>query len=209
MLQNITDAVYKGNLYDIQEILKESLDAGTPPQELLEAMLDGLEICGDRFEEGRYFLPELMMAGETFKAGMQVLEPELSGTPRSYEGTVVLGTVQGDVHDIGKNLVGFMLESAGFKTIDLGVNVPAERFASAISEYEPDCLGMSALLTTTMLEMESVIQELENEGLREKVKVILGGAPVSKRFAESIGADSYASDAASGVHKIRELISGE
>jgi 5-methyltetrahydrofolate--homocysteine methyltransferase len=169
-------------------------------------MLSGLEACGQRFEEGEYFLPELIMAGEAFKAGMRILEPLMSEKPRTYEGTVVLGTVRGDVHDIGKNLVGFMLESAGFRVIDLGVDVTTEGFANAVQEHAPDCLGMSALLTTTMLGMEEVIETLKKRGLREKVKVILGGAPVSKRYAEGIGADGYASDAASGVTRVRALI---
>ena len=208
MDHELTEAILQGNLYDIKELVQKNLEAGASPQESLEAMLAGLDICGDRFERGEYFLPELMMAGETFRSGMEILAPKMRGTPRTYEGTVVLGTVSGDIHDIGKNLVGFMIESAGFRVIDLGVNISKEGFVNAVREHEPDCLGLSALLTTTMLEMETVIQTLENEGLRENVKVILGGAPVSRRFAESIGADGYASDAASGVRKIRELIAG-
>lgn len=207
MLEKITTAVYQGNLYDLPDLLRASLDHGFPPEENLEALLSGLEACGQSFEKGEYFLPELIMAGEAFKAGMSILEPLMREKPRTYEGTVVLGTVRGDVHDIGKNLVGFMLESAGFRVIDLGVDVPTEGFADAVRNHAPDCLGMSALLTTTMLGMEAVIETLKERGLRDKVKVILGGAPVSKRYADSIGADGYASDAASGVVKVRELIS--
>jgi 5-methyltetrahydrofolate--homocysteine methyltransferase len=206
MLEKITEAVYQGNRYDIHELLQASLAQGASPQANLDALLAGLEACGQSFERGEYFLPELLMAGETFKAGMQVLEPRLKGTPREYAGSVVLGTVEGDVHDIGKNLVGFMLESAGFRVIDLGTDVPAARFVQAVQEHKPDCLGLSALLTTTMLGMGDVLEGLKAAGLRESVKVILGGAPVSARYADSIGADGYASDAASGVHKVRDLI---
>jgi 5-methyltetrahydrofolate--homocysteine methyltransferase len=208
MSDEITSAVLDGNTYDIDEIIQAQLDFGVSAETCLQAMIRGIEMSGDRFECGEYFLPELTMAADTFKRGMVVLEPHLAGTERVYKGIVVLGTVQGDVHDIGKNLVGFMLESAGFKVIDLGIDVPAERFIGAVVEQRADVLAMSALLTTTMLGMTDVVAALERGGLRDRVKVIIGGAPVSKKFAEDIGADGYASSAPQGVEKIKTWVQG-
>jgi 5-methyltetrahydrofolate--homocysteine methyltransferase len=206
MVDMVSNAVLTGNLYDMAEIVQGRLDAGEKPMACLEAMMAGLETTGKRFEAGEYFVPELMMAADTFKAGMGVLAPHLAGVPRDYDGTVVLGTVQGDVHDIGKNLVGFMLESSGFKVIDLGTDVPPGRFVQAVEEQAAGVLAMSALLTTTMLGMPHVLAALEEAGLREKVKVIVGGAPVSARFAREIGADAYAPSAPEGVTVIQALL---
>jgi methylmalonyl-CoA mutase cobalamin-binding domain/chain len=164
----------------------------------------GLDQTGKLFEKGEYFVPELMMAADTFKAGMDVLTPRLGAEARKNRGVVVLGTVQGDVHDIGKNLAGFMLECAGFKVLDLGVNVTAEQFVEAVKANSADVLAMSALLTTTMLSMGKVVTALEAAGMRERVKVIIGGAPVSQKFAQDIGADAYAVNAPQGV----EVVSG-
>jgi len=147
-----------------------------------------------------------MGAGDAFKAGMAVLGPRLSAGDRVSQGKVVLGTVHGDVHDIGKNLVGFMLESAGFTVVNLGVDVSTEGFVNAVKEHQPQVLGMSALLTTTMLGMEDVIRELKAQGLRDKVKVIIGGGPVSKKYAGDIGADAYGNDAAQAVNLVRSLL---
>jgi 5-methyltetrahydrofolate--homocysteine methyltransferase len=203
MIEEITTAILEGNTYDIDEIIQSHIDSEIEPVDCLQAMINGLEMVGDLFERGEYFLPELTMAGDTFKAGMKTLEPYLAGTQREYMGTVVLGTVQGDVHDIGKNLVGFMVESAGFKVIDLGIDVPVERFLHAVTEHSADVLAMSALLTTTMLGMKDVVAALETKGMRDNVKVIIGGAPVSRKFAEDIGADAYASSAPQGVERIK------
>jgi 5-methyltetrahydrofolate--homocysteine methyltransferase len=145
---------------------------------------------GKLFERGDYFVPELMMAANTFKAGMEVLAPRLAGETRKPRGAVVIGTVQGDVHDIGKNLVGFMLECSGFTVIDLETNVSAESFVEAINTHSADVLAMSALLKTTMLSMQKVVKALEEAGLRAGVKVIIGGAPVSQKYAEDIRADA-------------------
>lgn len=206
MIQEISDAVLSGNLYDVAEIVQVHLDAGEDPDACLEAMMDGLEETGARFERGAYFVPELMMAADTFKTGMEMLAPHLAGTSRTYEGTVVLGTVQGDVHDIGKNLVGFMLESSGFRVVDLGTDTPPARFVGAVQEYAPDVVAMSALLTTTMLGMSEVIEALAQAGLRDRVKVIIGGAPVSVRFADEIGVDAYAASAPEAVEAVRALL---
>lgn len=202
----IAQAMEEGNLYEIEDMVSTALTAGESPKELLEAMMAGLKVCGDRFETGEFFLPELLGAGDAFKTGMAILAPKLSAGDRVSQGKVVLGTVHGDMHDIGKNLVGFMLSSAGFTVVDIGVDVPAEGFVQAVKEHQPQVLGISALLTTTMLGMEDAIQELKKQGLRDKVKVIIGGGPVSKKYAEDIGADAYGNDAAQAVSLVRSLL---
>jgi 5-methyltetrahydrofolate--homocysteine methyltransferase len=206
MNTTIVQAVEEGNLYDIEELVNGALAKGEAPKDLLEAMMAGLKACGDRFEAGEYFLPELMGAGDAFKAGMGVLAPKLAAGDQVSQGKVVLGTVHGDVHDIGKNLVGFMLQSAGFTVVDIGVDVSTEGFVKAVQEYQPQVLGMSALLTTTMLGMEDVLKALKAAGLRDKVKVLIGGGPVSKKYAEDIGADAYGNDAAQAVHLVKGLL---
>jgi 5-methyltetrahydrofolate--homocysteine methyltransferase len=202
----IAQAVEEGNQYEIEDMVNAALAAGEHPKELLEAMMAGLKSCGDHFEKGEYFLPELLGAGDAFKAGMAIIIPKLSAGDRVSQGKVVLGTVQGDVHDIGKSLVGFMLSSAGFTVVDLGTDVSTESFIQAVREHQPQVLGMSALLTTTMLGMEDVIKELKKQGLRDKVKVIIGGGPVSKKYAEDIGADAYGNDAAQAVSLVKGLM---
>jgi 5-methyltetrahydrofolate--homocysteine methyltransferase len=202
----IAASIAEGNVYDIEDMVNGALAAGDNPRDILESMMAGLKTCGDRFESGQYFLPELMGAGEAFTVGMKILAPALAPGDRTSQGTVVLGTVRGDVHDIGKNLVGFMLESAGFTVVNLGVDVSAEDFTRAVRDHKPQVLGMSGLLTTTMLGMEDVIEELKRQGLRDQVKVIVGGAPVSKKYAEQIGADGYGNDAAQAVRLVRSLL---
>ena len=206
MIEAISSAVSSGELYDIDEIVRQHLDAGQRPMACLEAMMAGLEETGHRFETGEYFVPELMMAADTFKAGMEILAPHLAEGSRHFAGTVVLGTVHGDVHDIGKNLVSFLLESNGFKLIDLGTDVSSERFVEAVQEHAADVVAMSALLTTTMLGMSDVLEALEEARLRERVKVIVGGAPVSARFAQQIGADAYAATAPEGVEIVKSWL---
>ena len=203
---SITGAVRDGNSYDIVELVQSSLDSGKDPHELFSAMIAGLEKCGKLFEKREFFLTDLVMAGEAFTKGMEILEPHLAQTSIENAGKVLLGTVAGDVHDIGKSLVGFLLKSAGFEVIDIGTDIDTKKFLQAVKEHQPDVLGMSALLTTTMLGMEDVIKSMDKEGLHKKTKVIIGGGPVSKHFAEQIGADAYASDAVEGVNKIRELL---
>jgi 5-methyltetrahydrofolate--homocysteine methyltransferase len=206
ILISITEAIREGNSYDILELVQASLDSGNDPHKVFNAMIAGLEQCGMLFEEREFFLPDLIMAGEAFTTGIELLEPHLAQTSIGQAGKVLLGTIAGDVHDIGKNLVGFLLKSAGFEVIDIGTDNNTERFLQAVKEHQPDVLGMSALLTTTMLGMGDVIKTLNEEGWHEKIKVIIGGGPVSKHFAEEIGADAYASDAVEGVKKIKELI---
>jgi 5-methyltetrahydrofolate--homocysteine methyltransferase len=206
MKTSITEAVRDGNTYDIEELLQAGLDQAGKPFALLQAMMDGLEQCGHKFEEGEFFLPELLMASDAFNTGMRLLEPHLGQATLGLSGKVIMGTVAGDVHDIGKNLVGFLLKSSGFEVIDLGTDVETAAFVEAIKEHQPDVLGLSALLTTTMLGMGDVIEAMDAEGLRKKTKVIIGGGPVSARFAEQIKADAYASDAVEGIRKIKDLI---
>lgn len=206
MSTSITEAIRDGNSYDIAELVQSSLDSGNDPHEVFNAMIAGLDECGKLFEKREFFLSDLMMAGEAFTNGMEVLEPHLAHISIGLAGKVLLGTVAGDVHDIGKNLVGFLLKSAGFEVIDIGTDNDTESFVKTVKEHQPDVLGMSALLTTTMLGMGDVIKAMDEEGLREKTKVIIGGGPVSKRFAEEISADAYASDAVEGVKKIKELV---
>ncbi len=206
MNTKIAKAVEEGNLYEIEDMVSAALSAGENAKDLLEALMAGLKDCGDRFETGEFFLPELLGSGDAFKKGMAILAPKLSVGDRVSQGKVVLGTMRGDVHDIGKNLVGFMLSSAGFTVVDIGVDVPTEAFVQAVREHQPQVLGMSALLTTTMLGMEDVIKELKKQGLRDKVKVIIGGGPVSKKYAEDIGADAYGNDAAQAVSLVRSLL---
>lgn len=208
MTDEISNAVLEGNLYDIADILQKRLAADQTPMACLESMMAGLDETGKLFERGEYFVPELMMAADTFKAGMEVLAPHLSGESRKYRGTVVLGTVHGDVHDIGKNLVGFMLECNGFRVVDLGTDVPAEGFVEAVKANSADVVAISALLTTTMLGMRAVVQALEEAGLRSGVRVIIGGAPVSKKFAEDIHADAYAANAPQGVDLVKGWLGG-
>lgn len=206
MLTTITVAILDGNVYDIAKFVQAALDAGNDPQAVLKAMTSGLDQLGSKFEKGEVFLPELMISGEAFTEGMEVLEPLLAQNSMGQAGKIVIGTVKGDMHDIGKNLVVFLLKSAGFEVIDLGIDISTEGFVNAVKEHKPDVLGMSALLSTTMIGMEGVIKALDQKGLRSNTKVIIGGGPVSESYAKSIGADAYAYDAVTGVKRIKDLI---
>jgi len=185
----------------VQKACKDALEFGVPPYKaLVDGMARGMEIVGQKYEAGEYFLAELIMAGETTKEGLKILEPHLKAGDMKTAGRVVIGTVRGDLHDIGKNVVITLLKAAGFEVIDLGVDVPAEKFLEAVRERKPDILAMSALLTVTMTEMENVIKEIKKAGLRGEVKVIIGGAPITSEYAEKIGADAAAKDAVEGVN---------
>jgi 5-methyltetrahydrofolate--homocysteine methyltransferase len=193
-----------GNVHDL---VRQALKQGIPPYEILaKGMVKGITIVGDKYEKGEYFLTELVGAGEIMKEGMEDISPLLTGKQVEPLGKVVIGTVRGDLHDIGKNIVKMLLESVGFAVYDLGVDVPPERFAEEIRKTEPDILGMSALLTTTMESMKSTIDELNRTGIRSKVKIIVGGAPVTNEFAKEIGADFAAMDAAQGVRICKEWV---
>ncbi len=194
------DDLYDGIKEEIPVQVREALSRGKTPQEILDAgLVAGMDIVGVDFRDGILFVPEVLMAANAMKAGMEVLRPLLTETGAQRIGKAVVGTVKGDIHDIGKNLVAMMLEGAGFEVINLGINVDADTFLKAIEEHQPDILGMSALLTTTMPYMKVVVDALGEEGIREEIYVMVGGAPVTENFAREVGADAYGRDAAVSV----------
>jgi corrinoid protein of di/trimethylamine methyltransferase len=194
------DDLYDGLKDEIPEQVKEALGRGQTPQQILDAgLVAGMDIVGIDFRDGILFVPEVLMAANAMKAGMEILRPLLTETGAERIGTMVVGTVKGDIHDIGKNLVAMMMEGAGFEVINLGINVDAEKFLAAIKEHKPDILGMSALLTTTMPYMKVVVDALGEEGIRDDIYVMVGGAPVTENFAREVGADAYGRDAAVSV----------
>ncbi|MEM1907955.1 MAG: corrinoid protein [Thermofilaceae archaeon] len=206
----IKDAFLSFDFEGVKALVREAFAKGASPNEVIErALRPAMEEAGRRFEKGEFFLAELVVAGDLFKEVMdEILVPEIQkqgGSTRSL-GTVVIGTVRGDLHDIGKSIVATMLRAAGFNVIDLGVDVPPEKFVQAAIEHKADIVAMSALLTTTMLEMKNVIEELKKAGIRDKVKVVVGGAAVTEDFARSIGADGYGEDAVKGVKVCKELL---
>ena len=191
------DDLYDGLKEEIVEGTEILLERGWAPDQVLEkALVDGMTIVGIDFRDGILFVPEVLLAANAMKGGMAILRPLLAETGAKPVGKMVIGTVKGDIHDIGKNLVGMMLEGAGFEVVDLGINNAVEDYLSALEEHEPDILGMSALLTTTMPYMKVVIDALVDKGLREKYIVMVGGAPLNEEFGEAIGADAYCRDAA-------------
>jgi len=208
VLERIADAVIRGSISEVEELTNKALEegGGVIKRILQEGYAAGLEVVGERFSAGEIFLPEMLMAGETVKSGTRLLRPFLAEWDAQPVGTVVAGTVVGDSHDIGKDLVCMMLEGAGFKIIDLGTDVPADRFISAAQANSADIVVMSALLTTTRIAMEGIIQDIHASGLKNKVKVMVGGAPLTQDFADRIGADGYAPDAALAVKKTKELL---
>lgn len=207
-LRVLAEAIINGKRQEAVTRTQKLLDAGVSPKRILdEGLIAGMSVVGERFKKGEYFVPEVLVAARAMKAAMELLRPLLAASQEVRPiGTVVIGTVRGDLHDIGKNLVAMMLEGAGFQVVDLGVDVTAEKFIAAARENDADIVGMSALLTTTMTYMPEVIKALEAESLRRRVKVIIGGAPVTQEWADQIGADGYAPDAASAVDKCKELL---
>ena len=194
------DDLYDGIKAEIPLQVREALGRGQTPQEILDGgLVAGMDIVGVDFRDGILFVPEVLMAANAMKAGMAILRPLLTETGARKVGTMIVGTVKGDIHDIGKNLVAMMMEGAGFDVINLGINVDADAFVAAIHEHKPDILGMSALLTTTMPYMKVVVDTLGEEGLRDQVYVMVGGAPVTENFAREVGADAYGRDAAVSV----------
>jgi len=207
ILQKIASKLYQGEEEEVAELVQQSLDQGMDPQEILSGgLIAGMDEVGRDFKAGDLFVPEVLIAARAMHAGMNVLRPLLAESDVSTVGKYLIGTVKGDLHDIGKNLVKMMLEGAGFETIDLGADVEAGDFVASVREHQPNIVGMSALLTTTMVNMKTTIEALEEAGLRDTVKIMVGGAPVTEVFAEEIGADAYASDAASAVEVARSLI---
>ena len=207
LLDDLLDAVVHGNQKQAIALTGKLMATGADPQEILnEGLIAGMTEVGDRFKCGDYFVPEMLIAARAMKSGLELLRPQLVDTGVKPVGTVVLGTVRGDLHDIGKNLVGMFLEGAGFKVVDLGVDVPAEKFVNAVKENNATVVGMSALLTTTMAYTLDVINALQAANLRDKVKVIVGGAPITEEWAKRIGADAFAVDAATGADRCKELL---
>lgn len=205
--EQIFEGVIKGDADTVRELTAQAIEEGVPPGELLhEALIGAMEEVGARFERREYFVPQMLVAARAMKTGMGVLQPALVGDEAEPAGTVVMGTVEGDLHDIGKNLVALMLEGAGFRVIDLGVDVAPERFLEAIREEGAQAVGMSALLTTTMFNMKASIEHLVEAGLRDEVIVMVGGAPVTQRYADDVGADLYAADASVAVRRLRQAL---
>ncbi len=200
ILTRLRDALVELDIDAIPGVCEEAMEAGISAYDaVIEGMAKGMEIVGEKYEEGEYYLAELVMAGETMKEGMAVLEPHLKAGDVKAAGKCVIGTVKGDLHDIGKNVFVTLLKAQNFEVIDLGVDVSPQQFIEAVREQRPDVLAMSALLTTTMTEMGAVIAELEKQGLRDGLKVIIGGAPSTEEYAREIGADATAKDAVEGV----------
>ncbi len=208
-LEKIAQAVIEGDVATVKVLAQEAIDAKMDPADVINnGLIAGMNVVGQRFKYGEMFVPEVLMCAKAMHAGMEPLKPLLVDGQVDTSGKVVLGTVKGDLHDIGKNLVGMLMEAGGFEVVNLGVDIEAEDFISAAKENNANIIAMSALLTTTMLEMKDVIEMLEEEGLRDNYKVIVGGAPVSQDFAEEIGADGFAPDAASAVDLCRSLLAG-
>jgi 5-methyltetrahydrofolate--homocysteine methyltransferase len=200
ILVTAAESVIAGRKAEVERHIAEALTAGLTPQSILaEGLIAPMAEVGARFERGEFYVPEMLIAARAMQAGLAVLKPHLAQIGVVMRGKVVIGTVKGDLHDIGKNLVAMMLEGAGFEIVDLGTDVGPEKFAAAVREHHPSLVGMSALLTTTMKNMQSCIEAIEDLGLRSQVKILVGGAPVTEAFATSIGADGYAPDASRAV----------
>ena len=206
-LQELKQTIVRGNQKDAVAVTTQLIESGAKPQQILnEGLIAGMSEVGERFKCGEYFVPEMLIAARAMKSALEVLRPHLVDTGVKPIGTIVLGTVRGDLHDIGKNLTGMFLEGAGFQVVDLGVDVTADKFIAAVKEHKADLLGMSALLTTTMTYTAEVIRALKAANLRDQVKVIIGGAPITEAWANQIGADGFALDAASGAERCKELL---
>jgi methylmalonyl-CoA mutase cobalamin-binding domain/chain len=207
LLGQLYEDTLVGNKPSVLELTNAGLAQGLGPETLLyEALIPSLEEVGARFERGDFFVPEMLIAGKAMAGALEILRPLLAETGAQTIGKIVMGTVKGDVHDIGKNLVNIMFEGAGFEVIDLGVQVAPEKFVAAIQEHKPDIVGFSAFLTTTMPMFKANINALQKSGLRDQVIVMVGGAPVTQEYADVVGADGYAADASAAVVKAKELL---
>jgi len=208
ILQQIYDETLVGNKPAVVELTAKGIEAEIDPNTLLfEALIPALEEVGARFERGDFFVPEMLISGRAMSGALEILRPLLADSGSEKIGTFLMGTVKGDVHDIGKNLVNIMLEGAGFEVIDLGVQVAPEKFVEKILEHQPDIVGFSAFLTTTMPMFKANINALEKAGLRDSVVVMVGGAPVTQEYADAVGADGYAADASATVRRAKDLLS--
>ncbi len=206
-LEAVSEALQKGKAKDVKALVQELIDGGTPAKEVLErGLMAGMDVVGRRFKANEIYVPEVLIAARAMTAGIEILKPLLVDEAVESKGTVVIGTVKGDLHDIGKNLVKMMMEGKGFAIVDLGTDVPAERFLTAAQEHNADIVCCSALLTTTMTEMKNVVATLEEAGVRARVKIMVGGAPITQEYCDSIGADAYSADAASAAETALSLV---
>lgn len=203
----IADNLLKGKAKEVKALTEAAVQEGISVSKILnEGLIAGMSVVGAKFKNNEVYVPEVLIAARAMKSGMEVLKPLLAKAGVQPVGTVAIGTVKGDLHDIGKNLVAMMLEGAGFRVIDLGIDAPSEKFIAAVKDQQAQVIAMSALLTTTMVNMKSTITAVEQAGLKGKVKTMIGGAPVTQRYCDEIGADGYAADAASAVDKAKQLI---
>ncbi|MHA7773355.1 corrinoid protein [Roseibium sp. M-1] len=207
LVEQMHDDLYDGLKEEIEDAVNILLERGWAPYDILtKALVEGMRIVGVDFRDGILFVPEVLLSANAMKAGMFILRPLLAETGAPKVGKMVIGTVKGDIHDIGKNLVSMMMEGAGFEVIDIGINNPVENYLAAIEEHQPDIVGMSALLTTTMPYMKVVIDEMKAKGIRDNYIVLVGGAPLNEEFGEAVGADGYCRDAAVAVEMAKDLI---
>lgn len=206
-LKGLADSIISGNMAKVKELTQAAVNEGVEPQKILtEGLIAGMGVVGVKFKANEFYVPEVLIAARAMHAGMAILKPALSKSGVQPIAKVLIGTVKGDLHDIGKNLVVMMLEGAGFEVVDIGVDAEPEKFASAITEKGVKLIGMSALLTTTMPAMKTAIEYIASKGLRDKVKIMIGGAPITQEYSDEIKADGYAPDAASAVDKAKELL---
>ena len=206
LMQEIYNGILEGERAAAKDKVTEALETGHGPGAILDAMIAAMGEVGRLFEEGEYYVPEMLIAARAMQTGLEILKPQLKEADVKPAGLVVAGTVKGDLHDIGKNLVCIMLEGSGFNVIDLGTDVGPEKFVAAVQEHHPQIVAMSALLTTTMPSMETTIQALSEAGVRDQVKVMIGGAPITNDYAQKIGADGYSEDASRAVRLARSLV---
>ena len=207
LYERLSTAILEGDGEKTHKLVQKALDQELAPKDILDnGLVVGMNEVGVRFKRGDMFVPEVLMSADAMQAGLEILRPPLIASGAKLIGKVLLGTVKGDLHDIGKNLVGMMCEGAGFEVEDIGKDVEPEAFVEAVRKLEPDIVGMSALLTTTMRTMESTVKELEEAGVRDKVKIMIGGAPVTQAFSDQIGADGYAPDAAAAADLAKKLV---
>ncbi len=207
LLEKIAKELSTGNEAEVKRLAQEALDKGANAREIIDnGLLAGMDVVGKRFKAGDMFIPEVLKCARCMHGAMDILKPLLAEGDMAGAGTVVIGTVEGDLHDIGKNLVAMMLQGAGFKVIDLGANIKPQDFVEAVKEHNPDIVGMSALLTTTMPKMEETIKALTEAGIRDQIKIMAGGAPVTKDFVDKIGGDAYGANAASASEKAKALV---
>ena len=206
-LTELAEALIKGQAPQVKELCEKALAEGKSPKEVLDkGLIAGMDVVGAKFKKNEFYVPEVLIAARAMHAGMDILKPKLAEAGVEPMGRIAIGTVKGDLHDIGKNLVSMMMEGAGFEVIDLGIDVPPEKFLEAIKEKKAQVLAMSALLTTTMPSMKTIIDALKKEGVGKEVKTMIGGAPVTQSYADEVGASGYAPDAASAVDKAKELL---